>query len=121
MKIERVLIVALLLGGAVWAADVVRTRIGAGVPAAGQLQPGEMATDTNAMNVYVGNTSSQAVLVGSASWSNHVTASVTNGLATTGEVAAAVSGISTNLTLWDGSTNVVLAITNGLIKSVTVP
>jgi hypothetical protein len=91
MRIERVIVVACLLAGAAWAVDAVRTRLGTGAPSAGQLQPGELATDTNAMNVYVGNTSSQAVLVGSAAWSNNVSASVTNGLASTNFVNSAIS------------------------------
>lgn len=91
MRIERVIVVACLLSGAVWAVDAVRTRLGVGAPSAGQLQPGELATATNTLNLYVGNASSQAVLVGSAAWSNNVTASVTNGLASTNYVNSAVA------------------------------
>ena len=105
MKIERVILLALMFGCAVYAVDVVRTRIGTGKPGAGQLQPGETATDTNAMNLYVGNSASQAVLVGSAEWTNLVSA----------------TGVTTNLSLWTGTTNAVLCITNGSIKGVTTP
>jgi hypothetical protein len=92
-----------------------------------------MQTDSNTF--WVGGVSSNPVKVGDAAWSNNVTASVTNGLATTGfvnnavapladtnYVNSAVSGLTTNLGFLDLSTNAcTLIFTNGLLKGVTTP
>ena len=76
-----------------------------------------MQTDSNTF--WVGGVSSNPVKVGDAAWSNNVTASVTNGLATTDFVNNAVSGLTTNLGFLDLSTNAVtLIFTNGDRKSV---
>ena len=98
------------------------------------LVTGAVYFQTDSNTLWVGG-SSNPVKVGDAAWSNNVTASVTNGLATTGFVNAAVapladtnfvnsavSGLTTNLGFLDLSTNAcTLYVTNGLIKGVTTP
>jgi hypothetical protein len=108
MQLNRIIIIWLALCGIV-CAEGLRNRFG--IYTNGQtLATGRVAVSTNPpVKFFVGNVSSQAVLVGSAE------------MATTGDVAAATGGVTTNLTLWDGSTNLVLCITNGLIKGVTTP
>jgi len=73
------------------------------------LLPGAVYFNTSNETYYAGGASSNPVPVGAV------------GFATTGDIAAAVSGITTNLTIWDGATNAVLVISNGLIKAVTGP
>lgn len=91
---RRVWILLFIVAG-VALATTIQLKIGSGVPPS--LIPGEFATDTNSMSVYVGNPASNAVLVASASWSNNVTAAVTNGLATTNFAATAAGArVATN-------------------------
>jgi hypothetical protein len=99
------------------------------------LVSGQVYFNTSNSTLWAGGVSSNPVKVGDAAWSNSVTASVTNGLATTGFVNAAVapladtnfvnsavSGLTTNLGFLDLSTNAcTLYVTNGLIKGVTTP
>jgi len=99
------------------------------------LQPGAVYFNTSNSTFWAGGSTSNPVKVGDAAWSNNVTASVTNGLATTGFVNSAVapladtnyvnnavSGLTTNLGFLDLSTNAcTLYVTNGLIKGVTTP
>jgi hypothetical protein len=107
MHLNRIIIVWLALCGVV-CAEGLRNRFG--VYTNGQtLATGRVAVSTNDNAFYIGNSTSNAVKVGAA------------GVATTGDVVAATGGVTTNLTLWDGSTNVVLCITNGLVKSVSTP
>jgi hypothetical protein len=120
MQLTRTIIVWLALCGIV-CAEGLRNRFG--IYTNGQtLATGRVAVGTNDNTFYVGNSTSNAVKVGDAAWSNSVTASVTNGLATTGFVNSAVSGLTTNLGFLDLSTNAcTLYVTNGLIKGVTTP
>jgi hypothetical protein len=69
------------------------------------LVTGAVYFQTDSNTFWVGGVSSNPVKVGDVAWSNLVSA----------------TGVTTNLTLWDGSTNVVLCITNGSIKGVTTP
>ena len=103
MQLNRIIIVWLALCGIV-CAEGLRNRFG--IYTNGQtLATGRVAVSTNDNTFWVGNVNSQAVKVGDVAWSNLVSA----------------TGVTTNLTLWDGSTNVVLCITNGSIKGVTTP
>jgi len=103
MQLNRIIIVWMALCGIVYA-EGLRNRFG--IYTNGQtLATGRVAVSTNDNTFYVGNATSNAVKVGDAAWSNLVSA----------------TGVTTNLTLWDGSTNVVLCITNGAIKGVTTP
>jgi hypothetical protein len=103
MQLNRIIIVWLALCGIV-CAEGLRNRFG--IYTNGQtLATGRVAVSTNDNTFYVGDATSNAVKVGDAAWSNLVSA----------------TGVTTNLTLWDGSTNVVLCITNGSIKGVTAP
>jgi hypothetical protein len=99
------------------------------------LTTGAVYFNTSNSTFWAGGSTSNPVKVGDAAWSNSVTASVTNGLATTGYVNSAVapladtnfvnnavSGLTTNLGFLDLSTNAVtLIFTNGLLKGVTSP
>jgi hypothetical protein len=99
------------------------------------LVSGQVYFNTSNSTLWAGGSTSNPVKVGDAAWSNNVTASVTNGLATTGFVNnavapladtnfvnSAVSGLTTNLGFLDLSTNAcTLYVTNGLIKGVTTP
>ena len=69
------------------------------------LTTGAVYFNTSNSTFWAGGSTSNPVKVGDAAWSNLVSA----------------TGVTTNLTLWDGSTNVVLCITNGSIKGVTTP
>lgn len=89
-------ITALLLLSVVVHADTVRSRIGHGKPADGQLKPGEMATATNSMSFYVGDRNSNSVLVG------------IQGVADTNAVNAAVA----NRAVTNAWNTLTLAITN---------
>ena len=103
MQLNRIIIVWLALCGIV-CAEGLRNRFG--IYTNGQtLATGRVAVSTNDNTFWVGNATSNAVKVGDVAWSNLVSA----------------TGVTTNLTLWDGSTNVVLCITNGSIKGVTTP
>ena len=46
MRSGRIIVIGCLLVGGVWAVDLIRTRLGTGAPSAGQLAPGETATDS---------------------------------------------------------------------------
>ena len=59
------------------------------------LTTGAVYFNTASNTLWMGSTSSVPVLVGSAAWSNNVTASVTNGLPTTNFVNAAVAPLAT--------------------------
>jgi hypothetical protein len=99
------------------------------------LVTGAVYFQTDSNTFWAGGSTSNPVKVGDAAWSNSVTASVTNGLATTtfvnnavapladtNFVNNAVSGLTTNLGFLDLSTNAcTLHVTNGLIKGVTTP
>ncbi len=103
MQLNRIIIVWLALCGLV-CAEGLRNRFG--IYTNGQtLATGRVAVSTNDNTFYVGNATSNAVKVGDAAWSNLVSA----------------TGLTTNLSLWTGTTNVVLCITNGSIKGVTTP
>lgn len=104
---------ALLLAVAVHA-DTVRSRIGFGKPADGQLRPAEMATATNSpISFYVGNKGSNAVLVGieGVADTNAVNAAVANRAVTNAwnTLTLAITNappIGTNLVFWtDDGTN----------------
>jgi hypothetical protein len=103
MQLNRIIIVWLALCGIV-CAEGLRNRFG--IYTNGQtLATGRVAVSTNDNTFWVGNVNSQAVKVGDVAWSNLVSA----------------TGVTTNLSLWTGTTNVVLCITNGSIKGVTAP
>ena len=120
MQLARIVLVTLLLAGIV-RAEGLRNIVG--IYTNGQsLATGRVAVGTNDSTFYVGNATSNAVKVGDAAWSNNVTASVTNGLASTNYVDAAVSGVTSNIGFLDLSTNAAtLYVTNGLIKGVSSP
>jgi hypothetical protein len=119
MRINRVILAACLIAATAWAVDVVQTRIGTGQPSSGQLQPGEMGTDTNAMDLYIGDSASNAVRVGR------------SGVASTSDINTAVAGylptntvfgITTNLSVLDLSTNsLTLFFTNGTLQGISSP
>jgi hypothetical protein len=103
MQLNRILIVWLALCGIV-CAEGLRNRFG--IYTNGQtLATGRVAVSTNDNTFWVGNATSNAVKVGDAAWTNLVSA----------------TGVTTNLSLWTGTTNAVLCITNGSIKGVTTP
>jgi len=95
MQLARIVLVTLLLAGIV-RAEGLRNIVG--IYTNGQtLATGRVAVGTNDSTFYVGNATSNAVKVGDAAWSNNVTASITNGLATTNFVNTAVAGrVATN-------------------------
>ena len=87
------------------------------------LATGRVAVSTNNLTFFVGSATSNAVKVGDSSWTNTVTASVTNGLATTNYVNSAISGGTTNLSVLTvlPTTFSTLYFTNGLFKGVSTP
>lgn len=123
MRRNTAITIALLLPAAIYADGLSRLVSTNRTSGTGTLRTGAIFVATNSpVSLYVGNASSNAVLVGSDSWSNNVTAAVTNGLASTNYVNAAVSGLTTNLLLLDAGTNQITAyITNGLWKGVSQP
>jgi hypothetical protein len=89
MQLNRILIVWLALCGIV-CAEGLRNIVG--IYTNGQtLATGRVAVSTNNLTFWVGNATSNAVKVGDVAWSNSVSASVTNGLASTNFVNAAIS------------------------------
>lgn len=77
------------------------------------LWPGQVYFNTSNTTLYVGNSSSNPVVVGSAAWSNNVTGSVTNGLASTNE--------SRNLSVSNVVVNGDVAFTNTFWDDLRVP
>jgi hypothetical protein len=74
------------------------------------LTTGAVYFNTSNSTFWAGGSTSNPVKVGDAAWSNSVTASITNDL---------VTGLTTNLSLLDSTTNAVTLIyTNGLLKGV---
>ena len=89
MQLNRIIIVWLALCGLV-CAEGLRNRFG--IYTNGQtLATGRVAVSTNDNTFWVGNATSNAVKVGDVAWSNNVSASVTNGLASTNFVNSAVA------------------------------
>lgn len=136
MRTTRQLIGGIILGVAIVAAIAGTTYDGGlgrfyGDTVLTNLQTGAVYFNTSNSTFWAGGSSSNPVKVGDASWSNNVTASVTNGLPDTNYVNNAVAGylptntvfgITTNLSVLDLSTNsLTLYFTNGLLKGATSP
>lgn len=88
------------------------------------LATGRVAVSTNEpVSFYVGSKTSNAVLVGSSAWSNNVAASVTNGLASTNFVNAAITGGTANISVLTALPSVfsTLYFTNGIFKGLSTP
>lgn len=103
-----------------------QVRRGSGAPTNSAIVAGEFGFDPSAQRLYIGTDGTQSVCIGVAEpASTGYVGTAISALASTNyvydTVTNAVSGVTTNLTLWDGSTNVVLAITNGLIKAISTP
>jgi hypothetical protein len=87
------------------------------------LVTGAVYFQTDSNTFWVGGVSSNPVKVGDAAWSNNVTATVTNGLATTNYVNGLTGGLTTNLSVLTvlPTTFSTLYFTNGTLKAVTTP
>jgi hypothetical protein len=87
------------------------------------LVTGAVYFQTDSNTFWVGGVTSNPVKVGDAAWSNNVTASVTNGLATTNYVNGLTGGLTTNLSVLTvlPTTFSTLYFTNGTLKAVTTP